>query len=72
MTNTQIVMKLIGPITPVGETHTDNERFENLKDLCELVSELNLKIKEVAEERTRQEYSIKRAGEYANNFLSHK
>ena len=27
----EVVKKLIGEVDPVGETHIDNERFENLK-----------------------------------------
>ena len=40
MTNTDVVKKLIGKINPIGETNTDNERFENLKAMCELVNNL--------------------------------
>ncbi|GAI86093.1 unnamed protein product, partial [marine sediment metagenome] len=35
-----VVKKLIGNINPVGETNTDNERFENLKIICELTNKL--------------------------------
>ena len=35
-----VVKKLIGPIEPVGESHTDEKRFENLKALTELVDSL--------------------------------
>ena len=38
MTVHEIVNKLIGNINPVGETNTDNDRFENLKAKCELVN----------------------------------
>ena len=37
MEYTDIIKKLIGNINPIGETNTDNERFENLKELCYLV-----------------------------------
>ena len=71
MTNTDIVNKLIGKINPVGETNQDNERFENLKEMCELVNNLITEIDDVAYiYRDHKEYSIKRASEYASNFLT--
>ncbi len=36
----EIVVKLIGWINPVGETNTDNDRFENLKESVELINAL--------------------------------
>jgi hypothetical protein len=60
MTHLLIVNKLIGPIEPVGETTTDERRYENLKAQCELVEHLILDI----------QYVAKRAGEYADKFLT--
>jgi len=69
MTNYDVVKKLIGPINPVGETNTDNERFENLKAMCELVDQLLTDIDDVAyKNKDRHELSMKRAGEYASKF----
>ncbi len=31
MTHKEIIMTLVGPINPIGETNTDEQRFENLK-----------------------------------------
>ncbi len=71
MTNTDIVKKLIGKITPVGETNTDNERFENLKAMCELVNNLITDIDDMAyQNKDAIEFSAKRASEYASNFLT--
>jgi hypothetical protein len=70
MTYLEIVNKLIGPINPIGETNTDGERFENLKALCNLTEGLIKQIEEVAGSKDRQEYSIKRCGDYADQFLS--
>lgn len=69
MTHTEIVKKLIGQIQPVGETNTDNERYENLIKMCGLIEDLAADVNKVASEVSRQEYSIRRAGEYANKFL---
>jgi len=64
-----IVTKLVGAIDPVGETNEDNARFENLKVLTELVEDLLTDINCVYHYINRHEYSMKRAGEYADKFL---
>ncbi len=66
----EVVYKLIGPIEPVGETGTDNMRFENLKAMTELVELLVTDIDEVAMLENRHEYSVKRAGEFASKYLT--
>jgi|WetSurMetagenome_2_1015567.scaffolds.fasta_scaffold128985_3 hypothetical protein len=60
-----VVMKLVGNIEPIGETNTDNYRFENLKQLCSLIEELVFEVEKIARNKDRPEFSIKRAGEYA-------
>lgn len=66
----EIVKKLVGPISPVGETTADNRRFENLKAMTQVVDRLLFDINEVAVYNNgRHEYSMKRAGEYAGQFL---
>lgn len=71
MTHVEIIQKLIGPINPVGETNADNQRFENLKAMCELVNELVSNIDDVGyKNRNAYEFSVKRAAEYASNFLT--
>ena len=71
MTNTDVVKKLIGKINPIGETNADNERFENLKAMCELVNNLIMEIDDMAyRNKDAREFSVKRASEYASNFLT--
>jgi len=65
----EIVKKLVGEIDPVGETNADNDRFENLKAMTELVDELLSDIYRVARGNNRHEYSINRAGQFASSFL---
>lgn len=66
-----IVTKLIGSINPIGETNTDNQRFENLNTLCNLVDSLIMDIGDMAYiHKDSHEYSIKRAVDFANKFLS--
>ena len=71
MTNTDVVKKLIGSINPVGESDTDDERYENLKEMCVLVDNLITHIDDMAYlNRHLQEYSVKRAVKYASTFLT--
>lgn len=64
-----VVMRLVGPVNPVGETNTDNERFENLKKLTELTDRLVYVIDEIARSRGSSEYSVARAGKHCSSFL---
>lgn len=71
MTNTDIVKKLVGNIQPAGDTNIDNERFENLKAMCELADNLIAEINEVVYRNdTRNEYSVRQMVEYASGFLT--
>lgn len=64
-----IVRKLIGPVNPVGETHTDDCSFENLKVLVSLTEDLIDELTEISKNKDRQEFSMKRSGQYAFNYL---
>lgn len=66
----QIINKLIGPIEPVGETNADVHRYNNLKEQCKLVELLLAQINNVARKKDSHEYSVKRVGDYADQFLS--
>lgn len=67
----EIVKKLNGKINPIGETNTDNERFENLKNQCDLVFKLLDEIVQVSENnKDAYEASRKKASEYASNFIT--
>ena len=65
-----VVMKLVGPVEPSGMTEADNRRFENLKDLCRLVDGLIYEIQEVRRNHISNEFSVKRAGDYAVNYCN--
>ena len=65
----EIVVKLIGPIEPIGETNADNERLENLKEMTNLVDILIYDIGSVIKNKDRPEYSMKRAGKFADDFF---
>jgi hypothetical protein len=69
MTNYDVIKKLLGPINPVGETRTDDERFQNLEETIKVVNSLLFDISQVAVNVDRQEYSMSRAGKTAVQFL---
>lgn len=68
-THTGLIKQLIGSIHPVGESHIDTQRLENLKDMCELVGNLLHEIEAVTIHKDAHEYSRKQTGEYADKFL---
>ncbi len=70
MTNTEIVKKLIGEIQPYGDSSIDKKRFENLKEMCQLIEELVSEIQEASKSKDRYEASMKEIGQYAFNFLT--
>ncbi len=65
----EVTNKLIGPVRPVGETHEDNIRFENLKALCEVIDRLMGDVSDVRAYSHSSEFSKVRAAEYAANFI---
>ena len=71
MTYTEITKKLVGDISPVGESNTDDVRFENLKEMCKLANDLIIEIDNVAcYNRKNNAFSVKRSADYASNFLT--
>jgi hypothetical protein len=71
MTHTDVVKKLIGNINPIGQSSVDEERFNNLKDMCDLVNNLVGLIDDVAWlNRDSHEHSVMKARDYAKSFLT--
>lgn len=66
----EVSKKLIGPVLPVGETHTDERRYENLEKMIELANLLLWDIREVSKNKDRHEASMKKAGTLADEFLN--
>lgn len=64
-----VVRKLIGPVDPVGESHTDWGRFENLKEMTEVADCLLHDIVQVALQARRHEASVSKAGKFAEKYL---
>jgi hypothetical protein len=61
MNHFEIVSKLIGNIHPAGDASRDDERFKNLKAMCELANQLITEIDNVAyRNKDSHEFSVKR------------
>ena len=65
----EIVMKLNGPIHPMGDHNVDTWRLKNIKKLTELVDRLLFDIHQVSDCMNRPEASIKAIGAHAHEFL---
>lgn len=71
MTNTELVKKVIGNINPLGDSGIDRDRYENLKEMCLLISQLVYEVEQVAfENKSAYESSVVKARDFAFNFLS--
>jgi len=71
--NTQlanILMTLIGEVEPIGETNTDNDRYQNLIQLEGVIEHLLEEIEKVAKYSDRVEYSMSKAGKQSVIWLS--
>ena len=69
MTVYDVVMKLVGPIDPLGDSNADAKRLENLKELTALVENLRYRVSQVVPAASRQEASMKAIGMHAKTFL---
>lgn len=66
----EIVKKLIGPISPIGDSNADEVRFTNLKTMSDLVDGLVYDLASISNTYSNShEYSVKRSGEFADKFL---
>ena len=67
-----IVLKLTGPVAPVGETQTDDARFENLQQLLGLMAKLHGLVDDIAtQNKDRHEFSMSRAGKKCDEYLNY-
>lgn len=68
----EVVTKLIGPITPVGETRTDETRLANLLDLIVVIDMLLVDVDHIAERKDDHRYSVNTAGKAAYEAMINK
>lgn len=70
MTNHDLVKKIIGKINPIGESNIDEQRFENLKEMCHLAEMILMDIDDLrAEFDGDRRASVKKCTDYAIKFL---
>ena len=62
------VRNLIGPIEPVGESRTDETRYENLLKLIECLDVLLQDVFDLCSYQNSGQYSVARAGKEAEKF----
>jgi len=72
MTVEGVVMRLVGPIDPIGESDTDYKRLNNLKELVGVVNGLLKRVDEVACNKKRQEHSVQQVGKFAHDAMIYK
>lgn len=67
----QVVMKLVGQVSPIGSQEEDDKRFVNLTMLCSVTDRLVCVIDSVARENKESKlHSRKRASDIASEFIS--
>ena len=66
----EVVDKLIGDISPIGESNHDAESIGNLKEYCDVISQMVAKIEDISYyNKNSQEYSVKEHVNYINKFI---
>lgn len=65
----EVVNTLIGEVDAVGETNTDEKRFENLKVAEDVCDELIVRIRCASIDKDRVEYSMSKIGNEAFKYL---
>jgi hypothetical protein len=65
----EIVMKLVGPVQPVGDSREDERRLANMKAPTELLDHLLQEVGRAANCEGRHESSMRVIGLHARQFL---
>lgn len=68
-TSKDVVLRIIGPVAPIGISEHDEERYSNLKELCHLTNQLLSEIYAVSENSRDFRSSVSKSGKYAEDFL---
>lgn len=67
-----IIMKIIGEIEPVGETHVDDVRIDHLRTLINVLDVLIDEVTFVLPCEQRHEWSMQRAGKEVRKWIEEK
>jgi len=65
----EVVDELIGEVDAVGSTHIDNERFENLKVMEDLIDAMIVHINYASKTKDYPQYSMAKIGQHAFDYL---
>ena len=65
----EIVMKLNGPVQPLGERHADQTRLANMKTLTKLADRILYEINRAEPAADRVEFYVKAIGVHAREFM---
>ena len=66
----QICRDLVGPIKPIGKTEVDDARYANLREHLQIVDVLLDHVMGLVPYADHPEYSLKRAGKDAREYLN--
>ena len=66
----EIVMKLVGPVQPVGDTNIDSDRLVNLEKLMRLTNQMLNLLDDLASDADSSMASLNSSGQRAKTFLS--
>lgn len=70
MNYTDVVKKLIGSISPAGDSSVDSQRMLNLIEMTELIYNLTKEVVVVSGTIEYQEHSVQAMGKHATEFLA--
>lgn len=66
----EIVKKLNGPISPMGESNMDTKRFENLKTMIDLADQLIADIQFASRYAGSHKHSVSKIGKHAKEWIN--
>ena len=64
-----VVVKLIGPIRPMGSSEVDCIRLENIKKMTRLIDAMIADISSIAPDADSDMHSVALIGQHADDFL---
>jgi hypothetical protein len=69
-TNAELILKLIGPVTAVGDSGVDEQRLHNLDEMIDVTFALIFEIERASHAARRPEASMKKIGRKAQLYLA--
>ena len=66
----EVVMKLVGPVEPIGDSYADEIRLNNLRHLTAVIDALLHEVTTVVQYRSSYQASCQMAGRKAKQYLN--